>query len=62
MSIFSRLLVMLLYPRDRYLWIYARQPLDALVREYLRFVLSREGQEIAAADALGYLPLPSGPN
>ncbi len=45
------------YPLDRFLLIYARQPLDALVREYLRFVLSREGQETVAADALGYLPL-----
>jgi phosphate transport system substrate-binding protein len=46
-----------LYPLDRYLLIYARRPLEPLVREYLRFVLSREGQEIVAADDLGYLPL-----
>ncbi len=45
------------YPLDRFLLIYARPPLDPFVREYLHFVLSREGQEIIAADALGYLPL-----
>jgi phosphate transport system substrate-binding protein len=48
------------YPLDRFLLIYARPPLDPFVREYLRFVLSREGQEIIAADALGYLPLNAG--
>jgi phosphate transport system substrate-binding protein len=46
-----------LYPLDRFLLIYARRPLEPLAREYLRFVLSREGQEEIAADALGYLPL-----
>lgn len=45
------------YPLDRYLLIYARQPLDPFVREYLRLVLSREGQQAIAADSLGYLPL-----
>lgn len=45
------------YPLDRFLLIYARQPLDPLVREYLRFVLSREGQEVIARGSLGYLPL-----
>ena len=45
------------YPLDRFLLIYARQPLDPFVREYLRLVLSREGQAAIAADALGYLPL-----
>jgi phosphate transport system substrate-binding protein len=48
------------YPLDRFLLIYARPPLDPFVREYLRFVLSREGQEIIAADRLGYLPLNAG--
>ncbi|MFI5357442.1 MAG: PstS family phosphate ABC transporter substrate-binding protein [Opitutales bacterium] len=45
------------YPLDRFLLICARQPLEPFVREYLRFVLSREGQAIIATDALGYLPL-----
>jgi phosphate transport system substrate-binding protein len=45
------------YPLDRFLLIYARRPLEPLACEYLRFVLSREGQEIVAGDALGYLPL-----
>jgi phosphate transport system substrate-binding protein len=47
------------YPLDRFLLIYTRQPLEPFVREYLRFVLSRQGQEIIARGTLGYLPLNS---
>lgn len=47
------------YPLSRPLYIYVvqdpRKPLDPLVEEFLRFVLSREGQEIVVKD--GYLPL-----
>jgi len=49
------------YPFDRYLYIYGRlvsgKPFDPLAREYMRMVLSREGQEIIAGEAHGYLPL-----
>jgi phosphate transport system substrate-binding protein len=49
------------YAFDRYLYIYVRrvpgEPFDPFVREYLRLVLSREGQEAIAADELGYIPL-----
>lgn len=49
------------YPFDRFLYIYVRrltgQSLDPFVKEYLRMVLSKEGQEAIAADAKGYLPL-----
>jgi len=49
------------YPLARYLYIYVNrkpgQPLDALRREFLRYVLSRPGQEIVVKD--GYLPLPA---
>lgn len=49
------------YPYDRFLYLYVRrlpgQPLDPLVRDYLKLVLSREGQQAVAADPLGYLPL-----
>ena len=45
------------YPLDRHLLICARQPLEPWVRECLRFVLSRDGQEIVARGTLGYLPL-----
>ncbi len=49
------------YPYDRCLYLYARrlpgQALDPFVREYLRLVLSREGQQAVADDPLGYLPL-----
>jgi phosphate transport system substrate-binding protein len=49
------------YPLSRYLFIYVvrdpRQPMDPLTREFVRFVLSREGQEAVVKD--GYLPLPA---
>ncbi len=49
------------YPLDRYLYIFVRRlpgrPVDPFVREYLRLVLSREGQEAIAAEPHGYLPL-----
>lgn len=48
------------YPLGRYLLLYfnktPNRPLDPLVREFLKFVLSKEGQEIVIKD--GYLPLP----
>lgn len=47
------------YPLARPLYIYVvqdpRKPMDPLVEEFLRFVLSREGQEVVIKD--GYLPL-----
>ena len=49
------------YPLDRCLRIYGRlvsgQPFDPLVKEYMRMVLSREGQQIIADDPHGYIPL-----
>ena len=49
------------YPYDRFLYVYVRrgpdQPVDPFVKEYLRMVLSRQGQDAIAADAKGYLPL-----
>lgn len=46
------------YPLARYLYIYINRPkdgLDPLVAEFVKFVLSKEGQDIVAKD--GYLPL-----
>jgi len=47
------------YPLARFLYIYVNKapgkPLDPLVREFLKLVLSREGQEVVVKD--GYLPL-----
>ena len=47
------------YPLSRYLYLYINKgpgkPLDPLVREFLKLVLSREGQEVVVKD--GYLPL-----
>ena len=49
------------YPLQRYLYIYVNrnpgQPLDPLVKEFLRFVLSRQGQALVSKDH--YLPLPA---
>ena len=49
------------YPLSRLLYVYVpkdpNQPLPAPVREFMRFVLSREGQELVARD--GYGPLPA---
>ena len=49
------------YPLGRYLYFFVRkqpgQALDPLAKEYMRLVLSREGQEIVASDPEGYLPL-----
>lgn len=47
------------YPRTRYLCVYVnqdpQQPLPPLVREFVRFVLSRDDQAVVVKD--GYLPL-----
>ena len=47
------------YPLSRYLFLYVNKapnrPLDPLVREFLRYVLSRDGQETVVKD--GYIPL-----
>ena len=49
------------YPLGRYLYFFVRklpgQPIDPVAREYLRLVLSQQGQQIVAADPEGYLPL-----
>jgi phosphate transport system substrate-binding protein len=50
------------YPLARFLYVYVNRapgkPLDPLTDQFLRFVLSREGQEIVLKD--GYLPLKVG--
>jgi phosphate transport system substrate-binding protein len=50
------------YPLVRSIYIYLnrapKQPLDPKLREFLRFVLSRDGQRIVADDG-NYLPLPT---
>ena len=49
------------YPLARFLYLYVNRapgkPLDPLVREFLKLVYSREGQEIVVKD--GYLPVPA---
>ncbi|GAN35393.1 MAG: PstS family phosphate ABC transporter substrate-binding protein [Candidatus Brocadia sp. AMX2] len=49
------------YPLARFLYIYINkkpgQPLDPLVREFVKYILSKEGQEVAVKD--GFLPLPA---
>jgi phosphate transport system substrate-binding protein len=47
------------YPLARYLYVYVNRapgkPLDPLLKEFLKLVFSREGQEVVVKD--GYLPL-----
>ena len=47
------------YPLARFLYLYVNRapnkPLDPVVREFLKLVFSREGQEVVLKD--GYLPL-----
>lgn len=45
------------YPLDRFLLIYARTPISSLTREFVRLMLSREGQEAVAASPQRYIPL-----
>jgi phosphate transport system substrate-binding protein len=49
------------YPLSRFLFVYVNRapgkPLDPVVREFLKFVFSKEGQEIVLKD--GYYPLPA---
>jgi phosphate transport system substrate-binding protein len=48
------------YPLARFLYVYINKapnkPMDTLSQEFIRFVLSKEGQEIVVKD--GYYPLP----
>ena len=50
------------YPLSRFLYVYVNhapgKPFDSLTEQFLRFVLSSEGQEIVLKD--GYLPLKAG--
>ena len=49
------------YPLSRYLYVYVNvapgKPLDPLIREFLKYVLSNEGQQIVVKD--GYIPIPA---
>ena len=49
------------YPLSRFLYVYINKapgkPLDPLVKEYLKLIFSKEGQEVVVKD--GYLPLPA---
>jgi phosphate transport system substrate-binding protein len=48
------------YPLARYLYLYVNKApnkgLDPLVREFLRYTLARDGQQVVLKD--GYLPVP----
>jgi phosphate transport system substrate-binding protein len=49
------------YPLNRFLYVYINRapgkPLDPLVKEFAKFIFSKEGQEVVVKD--GYLPLPA---
>ncbi len=48
------------YPLSRFLYVYVNkapnQPLDPLVKEFCKFILSQEGQQVVIKD--GYMPIP----
>jgi phosphate transport system substrate-binding protein len=48
------------YPISRFLYVYINQapnkPLDPMVREFVKYILSHEGQEVVVKD--GFIPLP----
>jgi phosphate transport system substrate-binding protein len=48
------------YPLDRFLLVYVRAPLSPVAREFLRLMLSRDGQAAIAASPQRYLPLSAG--
>ncbi len=52
------------YPLDRFVYIYLRvgkgMPLDAFGKEYMRMVLSSEGQRVISTNGSGYIPLNAG--
>ena len=49
------------YPLGRMLYLYVakkpNEPLPKMLEEFIKFVLSKEGQEVVVKD--GYLPLPA---
>jgi phosphate transport system substrate-binding protein len=49
------------YPYERDLFIYIRRepgtPFEPMVKEYMRMILSKQGQDVIAQDSMGYLPL-----
>lgn len=49
------------YPLSRFLFLYINQapskPLDPLVREFIKYILSQEGQQVVVKD--GFLPIPA---
>ncbi|NUO09572.1 MAG: PstS family phosphate ABC transporter substrate-binding protein [Candidatus Brocadia sp.] len=49
------------YPLARFLYVYINkkpgQPLDPLIKEFIKFIMSKEGQEMVIKD--GFLPVPA---
>lgn len=48
------------YPLDRFLYICAARPIPVVAREFIRLVLSRDGQSVVAATPQQYIPLSAG--
>ena len=52
------------YPLDRFVYIYLRagkgMPIDPFGKEYMRVVLSEDGQQAIAREAADYIPLNAG--
>ncbi|MDD3179365.1 MAG: hypothetical protein PHQ04_03340 [Opitutaceae bacterium] len=48
------------YPLSRTMYAFVkRRPIDSLVREFMLYVLSRDGQQAVAEDPANFLPLPA---
>src|SRR5205085_7225122 len=47
------------YPISRALQIYIPRPPKGLLKEYLRYILSAEGQEVVGSEKVGFVPLPT---
>jgi phosphate transport system substrate-binding protein len=49
------------YPMSRFLYVYVNKApnegLDPMVREFIKMILSKQGQEVVVKD--GYIPLPA---
>lgn len=48
------------YPLTRTVFVFVRQPVSPVVRDFLLYALSRQGQASVARDPAGFLPLPAG--
>ena len=46
------------YPISRALQIYVPMKIDGAVKDFLTFILSKEGQDVIGSEKVGFVPLP----